>query len=168
MGCSSSDRHIVRGSAALLIGQGGTLSFAAPRDRTWSSHAATICHHGGDFRALCFDLGRTEPEFQIGTTSPGIITVSQSSEWCLNTRQPSLPARSIGPGKNDPRPFRPDDEPAETTGFAGSWLREDPGRLGTRGLDRRNATRTAAVASHHGVLILRPRSPLNLWCASGP
>jgi len=161
---------VARGSAALLIGQGGTLSFAAPRDRTWSSHAATIYHHDRDrdLRALCFDLGRTEPEFQIGTTSPGIITVSQSSEWCLNTRQPSLPARSIGPGKNQIRPLHQDYDAAETTGFAGSWLREDPGRLGTAALDRRNATRTAAVASHHGVLILRPRSPLNLWCASGP
>ena len=95
---------VARGSAALIIGQGGTLSFAAPRDRTWSSHAATICHHGGDFRALCFDLGRTEPEFQIGTTSPGIITVNQSSEWCLNTRQPSLPTHNTAQPIMDPGP----------------------------------------------------------------
>ena len=39
---------VARGSAALIIGQGGTLSFAAPRDRTWSSHAATIYHHDRD------------------------------------------------------------------------------------------------------------------------
>ena len=72
----------------------------------------------GISRALCFDLGRTEPEFQIGS-SARIIAVSGHSEWSANCLPPSPPVRCSGPGKNDPRPFRPDDEePGEIAGIA--------------------------------------------------